>query len=202
MRWTPRIVALLAVLLAGYTAWPFIDLYRLGRAVESADTATLERRVEMNAVRPSIARQVLDSYLRLTGNEAKIGEILHGGAFGFGAAIANRALGGLIELEQIAALLRQTLGKVRNKRDGAHEQGGTIVPSDLGALWTLYASSEYRLTRFSVAVPPALPPEQRLRLHLQLTQWRWKLYGVDLPQPLREQLAKMLVKASEQPASN
>jgi hypothetical protein len=195
MRWTLRIVALLALLLAGYTAWPFVDLYRLGRAVERADGPALSRRIEMNALRPSIARQVLATYLRLTGNEAGLADLLHGGAFGFGAAIANRALGSLIELDQIVSLLRQAFAGAGG--DAGRPAG--IAPADLGGLWTLYASSEYRLTRFSVAVPPALPPEQRLRLHLKLTQWRWKLYGVDLPEPLRLRLAAMLVKAGERP---
>jgi hypothetical protein len=196
MRWTWRITALLVALLAGYTAWPFVDLYRLGRAIERSDGAALSERIEMRALRPSMARQIFAAYLRLTGKDSSLPGFLNGAAFNIAAAMVDRALGNMIEFDQITALLRDAL--VRSGEGGHGPGASSFVPSDLGGLWTLYAGSEYRLHNFYVSVPPAFPLDRRFRLHLQLTQWTWKLYEVELPQHLRVRLAEMLVKAGEQ----
>jgi hypothetical protein len=71
-----------------------------------------------------------------------------------------------------------------------------MVPRNFGALWELYASSDYKLHHFYVAVPPSFAPERRFRVHLQLSKWKWKLYSVDLPEHLRIRLAEMLLKES------
>ncbi|HET9903420.1 MAG TPA: DUF2939 domain-containing protein [Xanthobacteraceae bacterium] len=195
MRWTLRILALLAVLLAAYTVWPFVDLYRLGLALERNDTAALAQRVELRSLRPSLARQIFAAYLRLTGKESALSGVLNDTAVRIGAAVADRALGSLIEFGQIVALVRQGLagGAAAASVEAAPVP---LLPLDLNALWTVYASSEYRFDKFYVSVPPALPPDQRFRLRLQLTQWTWKLYDIELPPKLRAQLAEKLINAS------
>jgi hypothetical protein len=192
MRWTLRITALLCVLLVGYTVWPFVDLYRLGRALQRGDAVELSERIEMRALRPSLARQVLASYLRLAGKDAKIPDFLKSTALGLGAGIADRALGQAIEPDQITQLIRDALA--RTSEGGEPRNIAALVPRNLGAIWTLYAGSEYRLHNFYVAVPPSFPRDERFRLHLRLTQWTWKLNEIELPETLRERLAEMLLK--------
>ncbi|MBX6424723.1 MAG: DUF2939 domain-containing protein [Variibacter sp.] len=196
MRWSLRIAALLGALLAAYTLWPFLDLYRLGRAIERSDAAELATRVEMRALRPSISRQVLAAYLRLTGKDGDLPGFLGGAVAGFGAALADPALSDLIQFDQVAALMREALS--RPAEHGRPRSIAELVPRDLGSLWTLYASSDYKLHDFYVSVPPAFAPDQRFRLRLHLTQWKWKLYEVELPEHLRTRLAEMLAREFKQ----
>lgn len=195
MRWTLRITVLIVILLAGYTVWPFVDLYRLGRAIQQADTVELSRRIEMRALRPSISRQVLAAYLKLAGQDAKLPGFLNSPAIGLGAAVADRALADLVQFGQVTQLIREALS--RTGEAGSARDVAALVPRNLGGVWQLYASSEYRLNSFYVSVPPSFAPERRFRLHLQLTQWTWKLYGIELPEHLRVRLAEMLAKANE-----
>jgi hypothetical protein len=190
-----RIAALLGVLLAGYTVWPFVDLYRLGRALQRADAVELSKRIEMRALRPSLARQVIATYLRVAGKDAKIPDFLKSTVIGLGGGLADRALGHAIEPDQITTLIRDALA--RSGEGGRPRDIAALVPRNLGAIWTLYASSEYRLHNVYVSVPPSFPPDERFRLRLQLIQWTWKLYEIELPDTLRLRLAEMLLKRNE-----
>ena len=60
MRLVVGAILLLLLAAVAYTAWPLIDLYQLADAVRSRDTAALLERVDLPAVRKSIARQILD----------------------------------------------------------------------------------------------------------------------------------------------
>jgi hypothetical protein len=73
MRWVTRLGIPLLLLFAAYTAWPFVDLYRLVHAIERQDLAELRRRVEFRTVTASLNRQILQSYLQLSGKAAQLG---------------------------------------------------------------------------------------------------------------------------------
>ena len=72
-----------------------------------------------------------------------------------------------------------------------------MMPLTIDGLWELYAGSEYRLDEFYVTVPPRAAKSHAFRLRLKLLQWRWKLYGVELPQDVRTMLAQQMINATE-----
>jgi outer membrane protein TolC len=67
MRWTLRVAALLAVLLAAYAVWPVVGFCRLASALEARDAAALSAQVDFRALRTSLTKQILATYLELSG---------------------------------------------------------------------------------------------------------------------------------------
>ncbi|MDP8918965.1 MAG: DUF2939 domain-containing protein, partial [Pseudomonadota bacterium] len=64
MRWTLRISFLLLLAWAIFMVSPFVALYDLSKAVEAKDVARITERVNFNALRVSLARQILGEYLK------------------------------------------------------------------------------------------------------------------------------------------
>ena len=192
MRWTLRIGLPLAVLLMAYTVWPFIDLYRLSRAIETRDLATIAERVEMRGVRPSITRQVLSAYLALTGKDAGMGAFGRDLAIGLGASAVQPVLADLASSGQVIGLFIDGWPRAAGGAERIE-----IAPASMAGLWSLYLSSEYRLNDFYVSAPPDLPEKQAFRIQLRLIQWKWKLYDVQLPEAYRRRLAQALIAAEK-----
>jgi hypothetical protein len=45
---------------------------------------------------------------------------------------------------------------------------------------------------FSIAVPVSAPESEQFRLRMRLSQWRWRVVGIDLPEKLLIQIAQEL----------
>ena len=193
MRWAARISLVFLILVAAYTVWPFIDLYRLATAIERRDVAGLSQRVELRALHASINRQVVAAYLRLTGKEASLGRLGSDVAVGLAASIAPPTVDEHASTARFLELLAD--GWPRDAFAGSSKRI-TLMPRTFGTVWRLYANSEYSLDNFYVSVPVAVPPPQRFRLRLRLTQWTWKLFEVQLPDELRLRLANELIKGA------
>jgi hypothetical protein len=191
MRWTVRIGILCLVLLAGYTAWPFVDLYQLGRAIDRRDAAAVGDRIEIRGIRPSISRQVLATYLRLSGREAKLGG-LSNVVVRMGAALIDPTLEEMLSEDRLLDFFTRGLGEAVG--EGQPAPRFDINFNSLRNVWDLYANSDYSFGDFYVSVPPATPMERRYRIHLHLIQWTWKLYGIELPEPMRVKLAQHLIE--------
>ena len=198
MRWAARISLVFLVSLAVYTAWPFVDLYRLARAIERRDVVALSERVEFRAVRTSVNRQVVAAYLRLTGKEARLGPFSDV-AVGLAVAMADPAMADVASAEKLLELFTKGWPQAVPASSQSPDAAGPaiVLPRNPAALWQLYAGSEYRFNDFYVFLPPDVPAAQRFRLQLRLTQWTWKLNDVQLPADLRVQLAQELIRASE-----
>jgi hypothetical protein len=193
MRWAARISLIFLILITVYTVWPFVDLFRLANAIERRDVVGLSRRVELRALHASINRQVAAAYLRLTGREASLGRFGSDVAAGLAASIVPPAPDDHASTAQFLELLAD--GWPRDAFAGG-SQRLALMPRTLGTVWRLYANSEYSLDNFYVSAPVAVPPPQRFRLRLRLTQWTWKLYEVQLPDELRLRLANELIKSA------
>jgi hypothetical protein len=195
MRLTLRVGLVLTVLLTAYSAWPFVELYRLARAIETRDLDTVSRHVDWSAVRLSVTRQVIDSYLQLTGRDAKLGRFGRDIAVDAGAAAAQSTMADATSAERLLKLLAEGWPK------SAFPTGSygriDLTSGGLAGLWTLYLGSEYRLRDFAVTVPVSVPAKDRFGLGLRLAQWRWRLYRIQLPEELRVRLAKELIKATD-----
>ena len=187
MRYTIRVLAVLALVWIGYLAWPIYDLFVLIRAVESRDIGAVTNRVYFDAVRISLTNQVVDDYLRRTG--IQIGPLRRNIA---AAAIANPIVEKLISAEAVSELL--TAGWPTPVLPAPPGTVG-ITTNTIGTIWQIFANSEYGFGRFEVAAPAALPRQQRFRLQFRLLQWRWRLVGIIIPEHIVNLLADELVRA-------
>ena len=43
-------------------------------------------------------------------------------------------------------------------------------------------------------LPPGKPVDEQFVVRLSLKEWQWKLSGIDLPEPMRMQLAQEIIK--------
>jgi hypothetical protein len=194
MRWTLRIAAILAVLLVAYAIWPVVGFYRIASAVEARDAAALSKRVDLHALRKNLTKQIVATYLELTGKEKKLGLLGKTIAIGIGTSYAEPIVARLINEETLIDLL----GK--GNAGGEAKISAELAPFSKSALksgWTTWLHSEYRGEDYYVYLPPDKPADQQFKVKLSLSRWRWKLAGIDLPQPLRVQLAKELEKQRE-----
>jgi hypothetical protein len=195
MRGTFRFGLVLALLLITFSLWPVVELYRLARAIETRDLETVSRHVDWAAVRISVTRQVIDSYLQLTGRDNRIGRLGRDIAIDAGVAVMQPAIAEATSSERLLKLLAEGWPKA------AFPTGSygriDLTSGGLAGLWALYLGSEWRLRDFVVLVPVSVPAKDRFGLGLRLVQWRWKLYRIQLPEELRIRLAKELIKATD-----
>ncbi len=190
MRWTFRLGLPFLLVFAAFAAWPFVDLYRLVHAIERQDLAELRQRTEWRALAASLNRQVLQTYLRLTGKEAHLGpfgQML----IGTTSIIVDRAFDDLATPERVAAIMTAGGG------DGEGQQTPqALLPSGLRSFWELYAGSEYSFDEFYVTLPPAAEPAKAFRVRLRLIRWTWKLHDIQLPAEARTRLAYQILSVT------
>jgi hypothetical protein len=66
--------------------------------------------------------------------------------------------------------------------------------SALQSGWQTWWSSEYGLGDYYIYLPPGKAPDKQFKVKLSLKELQWKLAGIDLPQPMRVELAQQLIK--------
>jgi Protein of unknown function (DUF2939) len=198
MRWKLWTAVVLVVLLAAYAIWPVVGFYRIASAIESRDAAALTQLVDFRSLRKSLTKQIVATYLELTGKKKKLGLIGKSIALGVGNSVAEPIVARLVNEETLLDLLTKgNAGK------------GVTVPAELAPFSTsalrnggrTWWGSEYRWENFYVYLPPDKPTDEQFKVRLSLSQWQWKLSGLDLPEPLRVQLAKEVMKANPEATS-
>jgi Protein of unknown function (DUF2939) len=194
MRWTLRIAAILAILLVAYGIWPLVGFYKIASAIEARDAAALSKRVDFHALRKSLTKQIVATYLELTGKEKKLGLLGKTLAIGLGTSYAEPIVARLVNEETLLDLLS------KGNAGGNAKVPDELAPFSKSALnsgWSTWLHSEYRGTDYYVYLPPDKPANKQFKVKLSLSEWQWKLAGIDLPKPLRVQLAQELVKQRE-----
>jgi hypothetical protein len=194
MRWSLRIAAILAVLLVAYAIWPVVGFYRIASAIEAHDVAALRKHVDFHALRKNLTKQIVATYLELTGKEEKLGLLGKTIAVGLGTSYAEPIVARLINEETLLDLLS------KGNAGGEAKISAELAPFSKSALksgWATWLHSEYRGEDYYVYLPPAKHADKQFKVKLSLSEWRWKLAGIDLPRPLRVQLAKELEKQRE-----
>jgi hypothetical protein len=191
MRWIARLGFPLAFLFLVYTIWPFVDLYRLAKAVEARNPSAIIERVDFGRLRMSIAEQIASTYQRTRGRDAA-NPWARGIVAGLGDPLGDQLVGSLVSPDAIVELFAEGW-----PRYVLPEKPATAAPltADWGRLFDLYVNSDYTLRDFSIWLPVSKPLRERFRLRLQLAKWRWKLIGIDLPEHLRLALAEEMAKA-------
>jgi hypothetical protein len=166
----------------------------LVRSVEERDINTVVRYVYFDAVRKSLAGQVVAAYVRRTGTQLNpFAQGMAASAFGVADPIVNR----LITPEALSELLTAGWPVAI---DPVVPQGTVgITRNTIGTIWEVYRNSEYGLGRFEVSAPTILPPQQRIGLTFHLLQWRWRLVALNLPQDFQDMLADRLIEKLKAP---
>ena len=116
MRWTLWIAVVLVVVLSAYAIWPVVGFYRIASAVDSRDAAALTQRVDFPSLRKSLTKQLIATYLELTGQKKKLGLLGNSIAMGIGGSIADPIVARLVNAETLLGLL--TKGQCRRRRRG------------------------------------------------------------------------------------
>lgn len=196
MRWTLRIAAVLAILLLAYAIWPVVGFARIASAIEARDGAALAKLVDFRALRKSLTKQIVAAYIELTGKEKQLGLMGKTLAVGIGTSYTEPIVAELLNEQTLIDLL--TKGQV----GGGGGVGAVKVPAELAPFsksalqsgWRTWWASEYGLGDYYVYLPPDKTPDKQFKVRLSLKDLQWKLTGLDLPQPMRVELAQQLVK--------
>jgi hypothetical protein len=195
MRSTIRIGIVLLVLWLAYAIWPFFGVYRLVGAVQARDIATLVERVDFPALRRSLTGQIARTYLRLSGKAGQPGSLVEQFTIGVASSVADPIVAKLVSPESLLDLLQngRPSGVVL---DGFPSIEG-LGPEAMGNAWRLYLNSELGLGRFFISLPVDKSPAESFRLQFCLTEWTWKLCGVELPEQLQIRLAQEIIKSEK-----
>lgn len=193
MRWTLRICFLLFLAWAIFLVSPFVALYDLSKAVQARDMDRITERVNFTALRSSLSRQILGEYLKekdLEGLERDI-------ATEAGSAVLNPVIEQFISPESLADLFEQGWPKAMADRPGTANTPLRFEIDSLGqALRTFLFSESQGFRSVTIPIPVDQPKEQQFRITMRLKSTTWRLSGVELPAPLREELIKRAAVAS------
>lgn len=194
MRWTVRILVVLAVLWAAYFAWPYFALRNLVQAVRRGDVVAVNERINFPRLRRSFAEQIFAAYLRLTGREVRLGPF-RDIALAVSSSIADPIAEQLISAEALIDLLSSGWPTVVLPERVPAMRG--LRSGSVGNVWQVIANSEHGLRTFSLAVPGNVPPEYRFTLRFRLSAWTWRLSDVELPEALVVRLTQELIRIVE-----
>ena len=146
--------------------------------------------MDFELLRRSLVGQIIATYLRITGRERKLGP-LSPLASAIGASIVDPWVSQIVNPENLIELLR---GGTIQTELGATSFKMELPKFSLSTAWNAWLSSEYGLGNFSIGLPVYAEAAEQFRLRMQLLEWSWKLTEVDLPEKLRDQLARELAK--------
>ncbi len=193
MRWTLRISFLLFLAWAIFMVSPFAALYDLGRAVAAKDMDRIAERVNFNALRTSLSRQILGDYLKekdLQGAELDL-------ATEAGSALLNPLVEQLVTPQALADLFEDGWPE----RAAGGRSGTAVAPRfDVGSFdqaWkTFFFSESQGFRSVTIPVPVDQPKDRQFRITMRLRYATWRLSGIELPAPLREELIKRAAVAA------
>jgi Protein of unknown function (DUF2939) len=192
-------LVILAAVWISYAVSPIVGLYRLVNAVQARDSKALAERIVVDELRLSITQQVLRSYLRLTGRD-KMNPFTKNVFVAATTSIADPIVARFVSPDAIVELLRDGWPKsvLPDQPAAGQRPAGFsgITTADLGSAWKLFVNSEYGFGSFRISLPPDAAPDRQFGLRLRLSQWTWKLAGIDLPQAIQDKLAQEIIKTN------
>jgi DUF2939 family protein len=190
-RWGRWVVLALGILLCTYLASPLIVLHEMASAVETKDAAALTARIDFPALKRSFTKQIAQEYLKLTGKKLPLNALARRVA----VSVADPVVARLMTVTALLDLLGK--GKVGDRTSVAVDRA-PFASGSLGNLWQVWLDSDYFGRDFYVYLPPKKAREEQFRVDLRLKRWRWQMVGLDLPDDLKQHLARELIKASQE----
>jgi Protein of unknown function (DUF2939) len=191
MRWALWIAVFLCIVLCIYFASPFFALQRIATAVETRDAVAVTERVDFPALRRSLTKQIVATYLKLTGKKLPLGAIGKGFAF----SVADPIVARLMTVNALLDLLAK--GDAGNNVKVQIDKA-PFSSASLRSIWQLWLNSHQWGRDFYIHLPPEGSRNEQFRVHLRLSRWHWKIVGVDLPESLKDQLAQELVELTRE----
>lgn len=185
--WTTILVL---VLTAVYIASPMVALSRIGAAVEARDGPAVTERIDFPAVRRSFRRQIARTYREMTGKTLPLNAM----ASRLAVSVADPVVARLMAVNALMDLLGRAEAGEKSKLP---LDRAPITARSLDSAWRLWLSTEYLGRTVIVRLPPEGKRAGRFGLKLRLSQWTWKISGIDLPRDLREKLAEELIEAAK-----
>lgn len=193
MRWFIAALAALLLCWGVYIVSPYWALRNLAVAIERGDEGEIARRVNVRALRHTLARQIVSdlSSSDRAGALSTPDVQLAAGAL---VAAAEPLLENLLTARGISNLLRPPL------RDAAPSGEPGRAPSDWARarrrLVALLQATQWRGFRsVYFNLPPDEPRDRRFRVQLRLSRMTWRLVGLELPAETRQQIAARILQA-------
>ncbi len=183
----------LVVLVAAYWSWALAGAAQLASAASRGDTQAVIERVDLQALIRSLSGQIARAFLDQNPQLQKL-PAPRQGVF-LNASAAEMLLRALLTPDKIAALLNQ--GRVSVLNAGGQDSGTVWGMPSLGEafharpLQVLINSYFDGLLSFVVGLDS---PHGRYRLHMNLSGVTWRLSGVDIPEPVTAQLARLIAQ--------
>src|SRR6476659_7178414 len=177
MRWALWITTTLGIALGVYIASPLIALHGIASAVEARDAAALSERLEFPALRRSLTKQIVAEYLKLTGKKLPI-----------------------------QAMARTLVGSCRSHRRPLDDRPCHFGFAWQGRCWRKGEAPDRSCSLHGVFIPKPLASlvgirlsrkrEEQFRVHIR---WHWRVVALELPEDLKERLARELIKLTQDP---
>ena len=187
-----------------YWAWPLVGAAQLARTARSGDAAAVFDRVDVDALRRSLARQIANAYLDVSGKGKKMGAFGRSLAGSAVTTVADPYVAQLLTPENVMALLAK--GHVNEVNLGGRP---VSIKGDLPDFSSLLddhllsaVTGSYfdQLKDFVIPVDGGHGADDQYGVHMHLVGLTWKLGGLDLPTPLLDQMARSIL-AGEPPAA-
>lgn len=209
MRWLSRSVLALILVSVVYVVSPYVALYRLARAVEARDAAALDERVNLRAVRASVAKDLLTAYLVATGRGDELKGLRGQVVAGAGVSLADRMLAGYATPGDLLRLLNTRSPGAETAADAddpsaltrtlpLSTSGGDPLAT-LRTAWRLVAETEtvgFRIVSF--ALPVGAPRDDQFRLTFRVNNaLTWRLVGLGLPPAVRQRLVQDFIRSNQ-----
>jgi len=185
-------LAFFVFLLICYWLWPFLGLRSLAADVQARDAVALSEDVDFIRLRRSVTEQIIAAYFRVTGKAKKLSPFENIIATGIGTSIADPLVAQLINPENLLALF--SAQTVPTDMGNISFNIGKVPSLSLGSVVAAWLSAEYGIGQFSIGVPVSAQSADQFRIRMELLQWRWKVTGLDLPENLRDRVARELAK--------
>ena len=198
------IVGVVVVLGLGYWSWPLVGAAQLARTARSGDAGQLFERVDVDALRRSLSRQLAAAYLDVSGKGKKMGAFGRSVAGAAVTTVADPYVAQLLTPDNVMALLSK--GRVNQVSVGGRS---VAVKGDLPNFTTLLddhllsavTGSYFDQPRdFVIPIDGGHGAEDQYGIHMRLVGLTWKLGGLDLPAPLLADMARSILAEEPQPA--
>ncbi len=184
MRMRLTAVIALFMVLIGYAASPYVAMYQLKLALETGDTARLERRIDWASVREGLKQDIADGIIGPVQTQLASNTLPQFGA-SFMAGIANSMIEHDVTPQNLIAVIRQSQDRPQD-HNGPHVDG-------LGSMLQCLTTASFEgPASFNVVIATASddPDEGHLRLRLELQNGTWRVVRAWIPQDMVERAAQ------------